>query len=91
MVCTKTNTHHLGVHGITCQRDVVRPVGEHHGHDQGYLDHRDREGQHQRSEWFAHPVRHHLGVMDGRDHDRHQSDGNEGPHHAQLASPFACR
>ena len=53
---------------------------QHQGDDQPDLDHGDGERQHQGPERLAHPERHHLGMVDGRDHvaqqrrDQHQRE-----------------
>ena len=46
----------------------LRPAAKHHGDDERHLDHRHRDGEHERPKRLADPVRHHLRVVDGSEH-----------------------
>ena len=66
--------HDDGLDGVPHQRRVGLSA-QHEGDDQPYLDHRDGERKHQRPEGLAHPERHHLGMVDGRNHVAEQHRG----------------
>ena len=53
-------------HRVARQRLVALAVADHQRHDQADLDHGDRDGQHQRAERLADPVRHDLGEVHRR-------------------------
>jgi hypothetical protein len=52
---------------VACQKGSVGSARQHHREDQRHFDDRDGQRKHQRAEWFADPVRNHLGVMHGCD------------------------
>ena len=86
---TVAHDHHGGKHGVACQRNGLRPTGEHHRDDQGTLDHRYREREDERPERLADTVRDHLGVMHGHEYRRDQRDS--GRHDQQARSRTAPR
>ena len=64
-----------GVAGV-CRGSLAAAEGQHH--DQPHLDHRHRDRQHQGPERLAHPVGHHLGVVDRGQHGPDQHDRDQG-------------
>ena len=53
---------------VSRQACRLRPAAKHHGDDERHLDHRHRDGEHERPKRLADPVRHHLRVVDGSEH-----------------------
>jgi hypothetical protein len=71
--------HDCGEHRVPCQGGRFRAPGDHQGHDQRDLDHRDRDRQDQRPERLPHPVGDDLGVVHRRQH-RTGGDHRHGDH-----------
>jgi hypothetical protein len=66
--------HHRGEHGVPRERLGLRSAGARQRDDERDLDHRDRDGEHERPERLPHPVRDDLGVV-------HRGEDRPGEHH----------
>ena len=60
---------------VARERGFVGAAGQHHRQDEGHLDHRDRDREHERAVGLAHAMRHHLGVVHGGNDRGHERNG----------------
>ena len=80
--------HRRGEHGVARERAVSAPSGRHERDDQTDLDDGHGDGEDERPERLAHPVRHDLRVMDRSQHRAGEKGGDEGEDDIPgLASP----
>jgi hypothetical protein len=73
--------HHRGEHGVACERRGVGAAGDHQRHDQRHLDDRDRDGEDERPERLADPMRHDVGVVHGGQHRASQAPARDREDH----------
>ena len=60
--------HERRENGVAGQGGLPWTAGEHHRDNQRHFDDGDGHRQHERAEGFAHPVSHHLRMVDGGQH-----------------------
>lgn len=60
-----TNDHHRGKNRVACEVRLFHRSCDDHGDDQRDLNDGDGDGQNNRAEWFADPMRDHFGMVDG--------------------------
>ena len=70
--------HHRRENGVPRQRRGVLVPGHHQRDDQRHLDDGHGDRQHERAERLAHPVGHHLGMVDGGEHRAHEDHRDRG-------------
>jgi hypothetical protein len=71
--------HHHRIDRVAHQGWVGARAAEHHGQEQGGLDHRHAQREHERAEGLAHSMGHDLGVVDRHQDRRDERGGAEQP------------